>query len=736
MLQNCPIQTIKKTGETTIKINCRICEKGASTIFDPTCMKNILDLLQHEPGTTKLIFNHALVKVYTEATLEILKELAQFTEELKIYTSFKNTLSTKPSGKNNLQANTFLQIIEKETNDPYQTYVNLVKWKENSQKQHDLKEKDDLETIVLEILEKTALRKRFTTTPPTPDIFYKQYIRPYVRPGFVDSFLKLNPPADAVFLTSYHISRDSDKKSITISLYTRRTKPEKIYFLIPPEYELSQQELLLLEDVRHHLSSHRPDDAGFMDAANAREYFKRFARTIITSLAEEHKIHPSADYIDNLSDIFAKYTAGFGILEDVLQDPRIQDVYVNAPVENNPLHLVVNGEEFSSNIYLSNDDVEALASRFRSLSGRPFSEAIPTLDMDLETYHTRVAAISNPLTPKGIAFALRRHRKHPWTLAHFIDNKMLSPFAAGLLSLLIDGQSSILIAGSRGAGKTSLLSALLLEIPQRYRILTIEDTSEIPVDTLQKLEYKIQSLLTRSLAAGSSSTEMHPTDTLRTALRLGESVLILGEVRGIEAKVLFEAMRVGAAGNLIMGTIHGSTTQAVFERIVHDIGVPPTSFKAVDAVIVAAPIRSEGGIERKRRVVQISEILSTGWTQGEHAESVFQDLMSYDVELDTLQIADILSIGQSELIQKIAKKWGITVEKVLENIKLRAWMKQTIVEAAQHNPILLEAETIRDANNAFWMILEESKQQFNTVDYQYIKTHWTNWFKQYQDRSL
>ena len=157
--------------------------------------------------------------------------------------------------------------------------------------------------------------------------------------------------------------------------------------------------------------------------------------------------------------------------------------------------------------------------------------------MDLDIYHTRVAAISNPLTPKGIAFALRRHRKHPWTLAHFIANKMLSPFAAGLLSLLVDGQSSLLIAGSRGAGKTSLLSALLLEIPQRFRILTIEDTSEIPVDELQKIDYKIQSLLTKSLAAGSSSTEMHPTDTLRTALRLGESVLILGEVRGIEAKV-------------------------------------------------------------------------------------------------------------------------------------------------------------------------------------------------------
>ena len=729
--QQCPLQTIKKPGETTIKINCRNCTKGTATIFDSSCRKTIITALQNEPGTTKLILNHALVKVYEGDTITILKELANFAEELTIYTQYTKEQKQTNTPTKETKKKTLLNILEKNQDDPYQTYIDLLKWKKDYEQTTQNQSEKELENIILEILSKTPLQKQFATDPPTRDAFYTLYIRPYVRPGFIDSYLQLNPPPDAIFLDSYTLPQQKSRPA-TVTLYGRKTKPEKIYFLIPPEYDLPQKELLLLEEVRKHLSYHQPDDASFMDAANAREYFKRFARKIITSLIEKHHISPSTEHINHLSDIFARYTAGFGILEDVLQDPNIQDIYVNAPVTNNPLHLVVNGEEYSSNIYLSVDDVEALASRFRSLSGRPFSEANPTLDMDLELYHTRVAAISNPLTPKGIAFALRRHRQHPWTLAHFIKNKMLSPFAAGLLSLLVDGQSSLLIAGSRGAGKTSLLSALILEIPQRFRILTIEDTAEIPVDLLQKHEYKIQSLLTKSLATGSTSAEMHPTAALRTALRLGESVLILGEVRGIEAKVLFEAMRVGAAGNLIMGTIHGSTTQAVFERIVYDIGVPPTSFKAVDAIVVAAPIRFEGGIERKRRVIQISEILSGGWTKGDHADHVFQDLMTYDVEQDSIQISDILSMGQSELLQKIAKKWGITVERVLENIHLRSWMKQMIVKASEKNPLLLEAETIRDANNAFWMMLEESKQQFNTVDYAFIKKHWMKWFQQYQ----
>jgi hypothetical protein len=311
---------------------------------------------------------------------------------------------------------------------------------------------------------------------------------------------------------------------------------------------------------------------------------------------------------------------------------------------------------------------------------------------------------------------------------------MISPAAAGFLSFLIDGQASLLIAGSRGSGKTSLLSALILEIPQRFRILTIEDTAEIPVDNLQKYGYKIQSLITKSISSGSASTEIDPTDALRTALRLGESVLIIGEVRGVEAKVLFEAMRVGAAGNLIMGTIHGSTTRDVYERVVYDIGVPATSFKAVDAVVIAAPIRTEGGIERKRRIIQISEITKTGWTTDPDPDKVFQDVMIYNTAKDKLLATDLLDMGQSQLLENVSRKWGITVEKALQNIKLRTDIKKTIAEYSRENKELLEAPANRDANNAFWMFIEESKTRNKTVNYNDVRKKWMKWFKDYVGR--
>ncbi len=170
-----------------------------------------------------------------------------------------------------------------------------------------------------------------------------------------------------------------------------------------------------------------------------------------------------------------------------------------------------------------------------------------------------------------------------------------------MLSLLVDGQSSILVTGSRGAGKTSLLGAMMLEIPQSYRILAIEDTPELPVEDMQRCGWKVQGMGTRASISGSEA-EFQASDVLRAALRLGESALIIGEVRGAEARSLYEAMRIGASGNSVMGTIHGSSCRDVYDRVVHDIGVPPASFKATDVVVVCSTVRKSGSQSKERKI--------------------------------------------------------------------------------------------------------------------------------------
>ena len=130
------------------------------------------------------------------------------------------------------------------------------------------------------------------------------------------------------------------------------------------------------------------------------------------------------------------------------------------------------------------------------------------------------------------------------------------------------------------------------------------------------------------------------------------------------------------------------------------------------------------------------EITKTGWTTDPDPDKVFQDVMKYDTSKDELIATDLLDMGQSQVIENIARKWGISVEKALHNIRLRTEIKKTIVEHSQDKPELLEAIANRDANNAFWMFIEESKMQDKQVDYEKVKKRWMKWFNEYIGRMI
>src|SRR3970040_1648971 len=130
-------------------------------------------------------------------------------------------------------------------------------------------------------------------------------------------------------------------------------------------------------------------------------------------------------------------------------------------------------DECLTNIIPSQEDIDSWAAKFRLISGRPLDEANPILDTQLEIVkiRARIAIIQRPLSPDGLAYAIRRHREEPWTLPLFIQNRMINSFTAGLLSFLIDGSRTLLVAGTRSSGKTSLLGSLMLEIIPKYRII-------------------------------------------------------------------------------------------------------------------------------------------------------------------------------------------------------------------------------------------------------------------------
>jgi type IV secretory pathway ATPase VirB11/archaellum biosynthesis ATPase len=344
----------------------------------------------------------------------------------------------------------------------------------------------------------------------------------------------------------------------------------------------------------------------------------------------------------------------------------------------------------------------------------------------------RVSAITFPLDPTGLAFSFRRHRDRPWTLPLFMEKKMLNPMAAGLISFLVDGNRAFLICGTRSSGKSSFLGAVLVEIMRRYRIITIEDTLELPGEALRKMGYNIQQMKVAS-ALGKKTTEFDASDGIRSTLRLGDSALIVGEVRSDEAKALYEAMRVGAAANVVAGTIHGDSPYGIFDRVVNDIGVPKTSFKATDIIIIANPIHSADGLQKFRRVTQITEVRKD-WNDDPMKEHGFVDLMKYNPKTDELEPTDALINGDSEVLKTIAgnvKEFAGSWDAIWENIMLRSKIKARIMEVAaqEKDHEMLEAPFIVLSNDVFHNESEKVKDVKGRLDPTMIYDQWDDWLK-------
>lgn len=562
---------------------------------------------------------------------------------------------------------------------------------------------------------------------------YSGIFRADIMPNFTFTRMSSLIPEDAEIVEQYEIASGYDKSAVTI--YKKKNEARFFYHLNPPEYVLDEDHHLLLNLARNVLIEHKPSNEEFSDPERTRQIFFNISRDLLQDLAQNKQIPLNYNELNKLARILVRHTIGFGVVEVLLQDDNLQDVLLNAPMGN--VQIFVKHNEFQeciTNIVPSKEDADSWAAKFRMISGRALDEANPVLDtnLSLNDMDARVAIIQQPLSPGGLAYALRRHRSKPWTLPLFIQNKMINPLGAGVLSFLIDGARTMIIAGTRSSGKTSLLGSLMLEIMPKYRIITCEDTLELPVNDLRNIGYDILSMKVRS-ALTSESTEIGADEGIRASLRLGDSGLIIGEIRSAEAKALYEAMRVGALANVVAGTIHGGSPYSVFDRVVNDLGVPVTSFKATDCIVVANPIKSADGMKSWRRVLQITEVRKH-WTKDPLEEGGFVDLLKYNVEKDELNISDDLINGDSEIIKDIAsnvKGWSGNWDAVWDNILLRAKIKEEVVKTSEKmkNKELLEANFNSLSNNAFHQISEKVREEIGLPLSERVFPEWKKWLE-------
>jgi archaeal flagellar protein FlaI len=738
-------------GENKIlKVNLEKCSFPPSIEYSELCMSKVIDALLEVSGVTIISLSQLREYEYDYSQTNLLLELASLYKKLNRDERFAySSIVIDPQHERYIRGSyaKFQQIVSKHLKeDPLAAYVKLkrlevqerVKLNNIIDQRHNLSQQKFLRTLQLVIEDIEQLKLIQMLMPHTKEYdlghreIYNNIFHPTTRPDFMHTKLITEFP-EGNLEESYDFKSEDDNCEVNIFSFDDSIKT--MFHLTPPEFRFTEEVYGLLDDAKRIMSEHKPTREEFVNPERMREVFFNIGKDLLSDLIQHKNLKLSDEKIEKLARALLRYTVGFGLIELLLADPKVQDVNINSP--NGELPIFIVHQDYGdcyTNIYPTRAEVDSWATKLRLISGRPLDEANPILDTELKVkgFSSRVSAITSPLSPNGLAFSFRRHRDFPWTFPLYMQDKIryMDALAAGLIGFLIDNNAAVLVAGTRSSGKSSLLGSFLVEIPRRSRILTIEDTFELPQESLRRLGYNVESLKVAS-ALSSPGSEVDPSIGIRSTLRLGDSAIFVGEVRSKEAIALFEAMRVGAAANVVAGTIHADSPYGVYDRVVNDIGVPKTSFKAIDVIVTTNPVIS--GLKKYKRILKITEVRKL-WENDPLQENAFVDLMVYNPKTDQLELTDELINGNSEILKRMAgkvKEFSGDWDSVWNNIELRANCKQAIVDIAEEteNLKLLEADFVVKANDIFHLISDKVKDKEGHLNSKEILFQFNEWIR-------
>lgn len=325
-----------------------------------------------------------------------------------------------------------------------------------------------------------------------------------------------------------------------------------------------------------------------------REILSQFTR--ITARGAEAGIRIPAEARDAILYHLVRDIARYGPLQPLFLDPYLEDIQ---GVGMNLVHVV---HKFygmlETNIRFQ--DPESLDRYLTNLServGRPVSDSSPIVDATLFDGSRINIVYSDDVSRKGPSFSIRRAQEEPITITQLIAWKTLTPQMAAYLWLCLENGMSVFVCGEAACGKTSTLNALLSFINPKAKLYTAEDTPEI------RVPHPVwQRLLTRE--SGPEESRVRMFDLLKTALRSRPNYIVVGEIRGAEGAVAFQAMQ---TGHPTVATFHASDKVKMIQRLTAEpINIPLSFIDNLNVAVFQGAFSSHG--RYVRRITSVDEL--------------------------------------------------------------------------------------------------------------------------------
>lgn len=433
-----------------------------------------------------------------------------------------------------------------------------------------------------------------------------------------------------------------------------------LYQVIEPELSRKLSDLLI--KIKELLEERLDVDFSKLKVFEAKDYLRKEVNELIAYFG--FKLNATEKQI--LQYYIERDFIGLSKIEPFIQDDQIEDIScdgIDIPifVFHRDARL---GSVITNILYESAEELDSFITRLAQTCGKSISVAEPLLGGSLPDGSRVQAMLATDIARRGSNFTIRKFTKKPLTPVHLLNYGTVDVKTLAYMWLLVDYGSSIIVSGGTASGKTSLLNVLSLFIRPEKKIVSIEDTAELRLPH----PHWVPSVARVSIAAeGAPPSEVDLFDLLRESMRQRPDYIIVGEVRGKEAFVLFQQM---ATGHPSLATIHSESMPKLIDRLTTPpISLPLNLVGSLDIIIFLAGMRYRD--KYIRRVVEVVEVIGYDSEKGKTLTNL---LIKWNSMNDSFDV-----VGKSTKIKKIAQRGGIKEEEIIEELKRRMvvlrWMK-------------------------------------------------------------
>lgn len=417
------------------------------------------------------------------------------------------------------------------------------------------------------------------------------------------------------------------------------------------EVSLTPEEERIYKEIREHLVWElKPISSLDVDVGNE---IRRIARRIIKEFQIRFTKTPGLSW-SKIMYYIERDVIGFGMIDPVFRDRYVEDISCNGA--RKPVYVWHRKyESMPTNIeFPAEEDLDEYILKLAHMAGKHISVAYPVLDTILPGGHRLAATFKKEVSTSGSTFTIRKFSETPLTIVDMILFRTISPEIAAYFWLAMDYKMTTLILGVTGSGKTTTLNALATLLRPTYKIVTIEDTPEIrlPHDNWVQL-------VSRPSYVGSGVGEVSLFHLVKMALRYRPDVIVVGEVRGEEAYVLFQAIATGHSG---MTTLHAENIDAAVKRLTSPpMNIPPSYMSLVNIAMVIrrVQVRDERGrLRPARRITNVWEIKG------------YEDYVEI-ARWKPLEDEFIIDLDKSIILDKISELTGLPKERLIEEVEKR-----------------------------------------------------------------